>query len=42
MRAVTRIRVAICSMAAIKMPNRNMFVSDPRPDAKTSACMTRC
>src|SRR5271163_4901932 len=26
------------TMAAIKMPNRNMFVGDPRPDVKNKAC----
>src|ERR1700674_639062 len=30
------------TLAAIKMPNRNMFVSDPRPDVKHPACMTGC
>jgi cytochrome c len=30
------------TLGAIKMPNRNMFVSDPRPDVKTPACMTGC
>jgi S-disulfanyl-L-cysteine oxidoreductase SoxD len=30
------------TLAAIKMPNRSMFVSDPRPDVKNSACMTGC
>ena len=30
------------SLAAIKMPNRNMFVGDPRPDVKNPACMTGC
>jgi cytochrome c len=29
-------------LAAIKMPNRNMFVSDPRPDVKNPACVTGC
>jgi cytochrome c len=29
-------------LAAIKMPNRNMFVGDPRPDVKNPACMTGC
>src|SRR6202140_4590431 len=28
------------ALGAIRMPNRNMFVSDPRPDVKTPACMT--
>jgi S-disulfanyl-L-cysteine oxidoreductase SoxD len=30
------------SLAAVKMPNRNMFVGDPRPDVKNSACMSGC
>jgi cytochrome c len=30
------------SLAAIKMPNRDNFVSDPRPDVKNSACTDRC
>jgi cytochrome c len=30
------------SLAAIKMPNRNMFVGDPRPDVKNPACVTGC
>ncbi|KRR04497.1 c-type cytochrome [Bradyrhizobium valentinum] len=30
------------SLAAIKMPNRNMFVGDPRPDVKNPECMTNC
>jgi len=30
------------TLAAIKMPNRSMFVGDPRPDVKNSACMTGC
>jgi len=30
------------TLSAIKMPNRNMFVSDPRPDVKNPACMTGC
>jgi S-disulfanyl-L-cysteine oxidoreductase SoxD len=30
------------SLAAIKMPNRNMFVEDPRPDVKNPACVTGC
>src|SRR6266403_802541 len=30
------------TLCAIRMPNRNMFVSDPRPDVKTPACMTGC
>jgi cytochrome c len=30
------------SLAAIKMPNRKMFVGDPRPDVKNPACMARC
>jgi cytochrome c len=30
------------TLAAIKMPNRNMFVGDPRPDVKNKACMSGC
>jgi cytochrome c len=30
------------SLSAIKMPNRNMFVGDPRPDVKNPACMKDC
>jgi S-disulfanyl-L-cysteine oxidoreductase SoxD len=30
------------TMAAIKMPNRNMFVGDPRPDVKNRECMSFC
>ena len=30
------------SLTAIKMPNRNGFVSDPRPDVKDKACMKNC
>src|ERR1700716_697139 len=30
------------TLGAIKMPNRNMFVSDRRPDVKTPACMPGC
>jgi len=30
------------TLSGIKMPNRNMFVSDPRPDVKNPACMTGC
>jgi S-disulfanyl-L-cysteine oxidoreductase SoxD len=30
------------SLAAIKMPNRNMFVGDPRPDVKNPKCMSGC
>ena len=30
------------SLAAIKMPNRNMFVGDPRPDVKNPECMSNC
>jgi S-disulfanyl-L-cysteine oxidoreductase SoxD len=30
------------TLRAIKMPNRSMFVSDPRPDVKNPACMTGC
>jgi mono/diheme cytochrome c family protein len=30
------------TLGAIQMPNRAMFVGDPRPDVKDSACMTNC
>jgi cytochrome c len=30
------------TLSAIKMPNRNMFVGDPRPDVKNPACITGC
>jgi S-disulfanyl-L-cysteine oxidoreductase SoxD len=30
------------SLSAIKMPNRSMFVGDPRPDVKDPACTTGC
>jgi cytochrome c len=30
------------SLPAIKMPNRRMFVGDPRPDVKNPECMNRC
>ena len=30
------------SLAAIKMPNRDMFVGDPRPDVKNPACEKGC
>jgi hypothetical protein len=30
------------TLSAIKMPNRNMFVDDPRPDVKNPACITGC
>jgi S-disulfanyl-L-cysteine oxidoreductase SoxD len=30
------------SLVAIKMPNRKMFVGDPRPDVKIPACTSRC
>ena len=30
------------ALRAIKMPNRNMFVGDPRPDVKNPACETDC
>ena len=29
-------------LSAIKMPNRNMFVGDSRPDVKNPECMTGC
>src|ERR1700750_1130361 len=30
------------SLASIKMPNREKFVGDPRPDVKNPACMNGC
>src|ERR1700744_3277935 len=30
------------TLSAIKMPNRNMFVGDPRPDVKNPACESGC
>ena len=30
------------TLSAIKMPNRSMFVGDPRPEVKNPACMTGC
>jgi S-disulfanyl-L-cysteine oxidoreductase SoxD len=30
------------TLSGIRMPNRNMFVGDPRPDVKNPACMTDC
>jgi S-disulfanyl-L-cysteine oxidoreductase SoxD len=30
------------TLSAIKMPNRNKFVGDTRPDVKNLECMTRC
>jgi mono/diheme cytochrome c family protein len=30
------------TLSAIKMPNRSMFVDDPRPDVKNPACMKGC
>jgi len=30
------------TLSAIKMPNRSMFVGDPRPDVKSPECMTGC
>jgi mono/diheme cytochrome c family protein len=30
------------TLNAIKMPNRSMFVGDPRPDVKNPECMTNC
>jgi len=30
------------TLSAIKMPNRNMFVGDSRPDVTNPACMTDC
>src|SRR6201986_5667835 len=29
-------------LSAIKMPNRDMFTGDPRPDVKNPACMSGC
>jgi S-disulfanyl-L-cysteine oxidoreductase SoxD len=30
------------TLSAIKMPNRGMFVGDPRPDVKNPECITDC
>jgi cytochrome c len=30
------------SLSAIKMPNREMFTGDPRPDVKVRACTKDC
>jgi cytochrome c len=30
------------TLSAIKMPNRGMFVGDPRPDVKNRECMMGC
>jgi mono/diheme cytochrome c family protein len=30
------------TLSAIKMPNRDMFVGDPRPDVKNPACVSGC
>jgi len=30
------------TLLSVKMPNRNMFVQDSRPDVKNPPCMTRC
>jgi S-disulfanyl-L-cysteine oxidoreductase SoxD len=30
------------TLSAIKMPNRSMFIGDPRPDVKNLPCMTDC
>lgn len=30
------------ALAAIKMPNRDMFTADPRPDVKNPVCTMRC
>jgi cytochrome c len=30
------------TLSAIRMPNRSMFVGDPRPDVKNPACMKDC
>jgi mono/diheme cytochrome c family protein len=34
--------LAARSLPSIKMPNRKMFVGDPRPDVKNAECMTHC
>ena len=30
------------SLSSVKMPNRKMFVDDPRPDVQNSECMNHC
>jgi len=30
------------SLPSIKMPNRKMFVVDPRPDVKVHECINQC
>ena len=30
------------TLSGVKMPNRKMFVDDPRPDVKNSTCMVHC
>jgi cytochrome c len=30
------------TLSAIRMPNRNMFVGDSRPDVENPACMMDC
>jgi mono/diheme cytochrome c family protein len=30
------------NLSEVKMPNRKMFVDDPRPDVKNPACMVHC
>lgn len=30
------------TLAEVKMPNRNGFVQDPRPDVHSKTCMTKC
>jgi mono/diheme cytochrome c family protein len=30
------------TLSEVKMPNRKMFVGDPRPDVKSPECMTHC
>jgi mono/diheme cytochrome c family protein len=30
------------TLSAIRMPNRGMFVGDPRPDVKNPECLTNC
>jgi S-disulfanyl-L-cysteine oxidoreductase SoxD len=35
-------RVDADTLVSVKMPNRNMFVDDPRPDVKDPECMAHC
>jgi cytochrome c len=30
------------ALTALRMPNRDGFIGDPRPDVKNSDCMTNC